>query len=318
VRWESATPRSIIGRMWRWMCTALVLFTAAANRADADVAAIGKWSASEARLAAQRDAIILVDVRMAGQRALGHIRGDRYVPVEEIAARAATLRSDRPFVFYCSCPAEELALEAAQTLLEHGGGKVGVLVGGFDAWRQAGGAVEVPSTWEELFHVAEPPIGWGKTPVDSARCKYARDVHVASQGTTSARVVCRPDSAARGFAGFSQRIDALPLVGRTVRFSAMVRSENVTHASYLWVAVEDPEGHIVARVRSDDDPIRGTQNWRRVAVSGLIPPGIAKVVVGVSLEASGRIWMDDVRLVATAEGGRPESAIPLVNPSFEQ
>ena len=304
-----------------WMAIAMLSATWAVAQpgpAAAQSAEISRLSASQAVLAAGHGEVLLVDVRAPGQRGLGHIRGDVHVPIDQVAARAAELRGDRRLVFYCSCPAEELALEAAHTLLQSGRAEVAVLVGGFDAWRDAGGEIEVPATWEEIFHVTEPPSGWGKTPVDSARCRYTTDRRIAAQGVTSACVSCRADRAGRGLAGFSQRLDARPLLGRTVKLTAMIRSEDVSHAAYLWVAVEDPEGRIIARVRSENDPIHGTQDWHPIEVNGIVPPAVGKVVIGLSLEASGRVWLDDVHFVALEERGLAGLSVAIANPGFEE
>jgi rhodanese-related sulfurtransferase len=306
--------------MLRWMWIAMLCVTwvtAEAGSGPARAADIARMSASQSVLAAGRGEVLFVDVRLPGQRGLGHIRGDVHVPVDQVAARAAELRGNRRLVFYCSCPAEDLALEAARALLQAGPADVAVLVGGFDAWREAGGGVVVPSTWEEIFHITEPPSGWGKTPVDSTRCRYARDRRVAAQGDASACVSCRADSVTRGLAGFSQRLDARPLFGRTVKLTAIVRSEDVRQAAYLWVGVEDPEGRMIAWVRSQDDPIHGTQDWHPIEVSGIVPRDVGKVVIGLSLEASGRVWLDDVHFVAPAERGLPALSIAIANPSFE-
>src|SRR5262249_8563307 len=149
----------------RWTTIALLCATWAAAQpepADAQLGDIPRLSASQAVQAAKRNEVRLVDVRMSAQRELGHIRGDVYMPVEEVAARASELPRDRPLVFYCSCPAEELALEAAQALLQSdANADVAVLVGGYDAWRAAGGEIDIPSTWEQVFHLSDPPTGWG-------------------------------------------------------------------------------------------------------------------------------------------------------------
>jgi hypothetical protein len=154
--------------------------------------------------------------------------------------------------------------------------------------------------------------------VDSTRCRYTSDRQVAAQGVASACVACRADSAARGLAGFSQRLDARPLFGRTVKLTAMVRSEDVRQAAYLWVGVEDAEGHMIAWVRSQDDPIHGTQDWHLIEVSGIVPPNVGKVVIGLSLEAAGRVWLDDVHFVAPEERGLPALSVAIANPSFEE
>jgi rhodanese-related sulfurtransferase len=124
------------------------------------------------------------------QRQVGHIRDDLSMPIEILPAEQSKLPRNRTLIFYCSCPAEELALEAARVLIEAGDHKVAVLVGGFDAWRAAQGPVEMGRTWNEAFRVDDVPTGWGKTPVDTMRCRYALDAKVASHGAASGCITC--------------------------------------------------------------------------------------------------------------------------------
>ena len=219
--------------------------------AKPDTLPVARMSIAQAQLAAARGKILLVDVRPAGQRALGHIQGDAYLPFERISASPVDMPPNRTLVFYCSCPAEEAALDAARILLARGSVKVAALVGGYDGWRAAGGAIQVDETWEEVFHVDRPPSGWGKVPVDTLRCRYARDDSAAGEGHASARVTCRPDTSARGFAGYVQKLDPQGLRGRMVTLSAMVRTADITQAAFLWIGAENAQGRFMRVSRPD-------------------------------------------------------------------
>ena len=282
-----------------------------------DTLPVARMSVPHAMLAANRGDILVVDVRPAGQRALGHIRGDVHIPFDRLADRQAELPRDRRLVFYCTCPAEEVALDAARILLQAGAPHVAVLVGGYDGWRAAGGSIQVDATWEEIFRVDQPPAGWGKTPVDTLRCRYERDDSITARGRASARITCVPVATSRGFAGYTQRLGAEGLSGRRVTLSAMVRTENVERGVFLWIGAEDAQGRVIGMTRPDSGPIVGTQDWRLSEVSGVVPAAAVRVLIGVSLMTSGRVWLDDVRLVATEEGDLPKVQIVVRNPGFE-
>ena len=290
----------------------------AAAPAKPDTLPVARMSIPQAMLAATRGEILLVDVRPAGQRALGHIKGDAYLPFERIAAGPVELPPHRTLVFYCSCPAEEASLDAARILLARGSTQVAALVGGYDGWRAAGGAIQVDETWEEVFHVDAPPAGWGKVPVDTLRCQYSRDDGVAEQGHASARIACKPDTSARGFAGYVQKLDPQGLRGRLVTLTAMVRTADISQAAFLWIGAENAQGRFMRVSRPEQDPLVGTQEWRMSQVSGVIPPDVAKVLIGVSLPASGRLWLDDVHVVAPAANGLPRIRADVENPGFEE
>lgn len=285
--------------------------------AAADTAAVARMNVAQAQLAATRGEIILVDVRVPGQRALGHVRGDAWLPDEQVAAHLGDLPKSKKLVFYCSCPAEELALDAARSAIGMGRTNVAVLVGGFDAWRTAGGAVAEDAPWEQVFHVADSPAGWGKTPIDSVRCRYAVDDSVGFHSRASGCIRCAADPNAHGFAGLQQKVDATALRGRKVTFTAMVRARDVHEMAFLWIAAEDQDGRIMALTPPDADPIAGTADWRQSAVSAVVPPDAVRLMVGVSLATAGRLWIDDARLVAEEDPGLPRLRIVLQNHGFE-
>ncbi|HET9952504.1 MAG TPA: rhodanese-like domain-containing protein [Candidatus Eisenbacteria bacterium] len=291
---------------------------AAPSAAPSDTLPVVRMDAAQARLAASRGEIVFVDIRASGQRALGHIDGDLHVPLETLPARKAELPGDRLLVFYCSCPAEELALDAAHYLIRSGNKRVAVLVGGYDGWVAAGGPVKVDASWEAVFRVQDSPIGWGKIPVDPQRCRYERDETSAAKGGSSATITCVPDPAARGFAGYVQRIDAAKLRNRRLTLSAIVRSVGIERAAFLWIAAEDSLGRSISLTAPEEASVTGSTDWRPIEVTGVVPPVAVRVVVGISLTTSGRVWVDDVRLVAAAEPGLPQRPITLENRGFEE
>jgi len=290
---------------------------AAPAPASADTVAIERVNVTQAQLAAKRGEIVLVDVRLGGQRSLGHITGDIHAPLAELPGRAAALPPAKKWVFYCSCPAEESALEAARLVLRSSQPRVAVLVGGYDAWRAANGAVQVDAGWEQVFRVDEPPSGWGKTPVDTLRCRYARDEKTAYRGSASACISCTPASDARGFAGLSQRIDARGMRGIPLTLSVMVKSEKLEQRAFLWIAAEDAQGRTMPISPPDAALVTGTTDWHAVQANGVVPAEAVNVLVGLSLVTSGRVWIDDIRLVADAPG-RPGVRVVLQNHGFEE
>ena len=277
---------------------------------------VARFAAAQAIAAATRGEIHLVDVRPAAQRSLGHIRGDLHVPLDQLRLRQGELPRDRTLVFYCSCRAEETALEAARIVIAEGGARAGVLVGGYDAWRAAGGLVQVDATWEEIFRPDLAPLQWGKLPADTTRCRYARDAEIAFRGKASGRIGCWR-AGGRGFAGLQQRMDARGIAGRAVTLSAMVHVEEVQPGAFLWVAAESEDGKVTAMQRSEPDSIRGSQAWRPVEIRWTVPPGAARVVIGASLMGVGGLWLDEVRLTVAEEKVRPR-AVPVRNAGFEE
>jgi membrane protein DedA with SNARE-associated domain/rhodanese-related sulfurtransferase len=87
---------------------------------------------------------IIVDVRSptAQELQLQRIPGALHVPAQDVAAHVSTLPRDREIIFYCTCPNEASAAQAARLLMNHGFKRVRPLHGGLDAWIAAGYEVE--------------------------------------------------------------------------------------------------------------------------------------------------------------------------------
>jgi rhodanese-related sulfurtransferase len=291
----------------------------AATPAGGDTTAVARIGATQALLAYRRGSAVLVDVRYPGQRAMGHVDGDIAMRFDQVGAGWPKLPRDKHLIFYCSCPHEEEALEAARATPHPGDPRVAVLVGGLDAWQHAGGPVKVEATWEGVFHVDDEPTGWGKTPTEHGRCRYLRDTTVAARGQASGCVVCGPpDTAAISLAGFSQRTDAAPIRGRTVTLSAMVRTRDLVGAALLWIGSEADGGRLQSFARSDSTPVSGTSDWRPVEVRLTVPPDAHLVDFGLHVIGVGRAWLDDVKLIAPADGDQPRYRVVVENEGFEE
>ena len=64
-----------------------------------DTAAVERMSVPQAMLAAKRGEVVLVDVRLDGQRALGHVTGDVHIPLTQLAARTGELPAGKKWLF---------------------------------------------------------------------------------------------------------------------------------------------------------------------------------------------------------------------------
>jgi DNA-binding transcriptional ArsR family regulator len=89
-------------------------------------------------------AVIVLDVRPAGEYDAGHIPSAISVPLEELEGRLSEIPREQPVVAYCRGPYCVLAVEAVELLRGHGF-SADRLEDGFPEWRQAGLPVEAAS-----------------------------------------------------------------------------------------------------------------------------------------------------------------------------
>lgn len=87
---------------------------------------------------------VVIDVRSAARRAVDPftIPGALAVAPNEIAEKLRDVPRDRRIVVFCACPNEVTAARLAQQLRQQGFAEVRPLLGGLDAWRDAGYTVE--------------------------------------------------------------------------------------------------------------------------------------------------------------------------------
>jgi len=85
--------------------------------------------------------VVDVGSRLA-HRSRPHIVGAVLMDLDDVARDVDRFPRDREIVFYCQCPNEASARRAAQILLTRGFREVRPLVGGLDAWIDAGHPVE--------------------------------------------------------------------------------------------------------------------------------------------------------------------------------
>lgn len=84
-----------------------------------------------------------VDVRdLTYREAETRIKGALRIDPMSFEAEIATLPSDKEIVFYCDRPGEATSMKIALWAFDNGRSRVGVLVGGFDAWAEADYPVE--------------------------------------------------------------------------------------------------------------------------------------------------------------------------------
>lgn len=87
---------------------------------------------------------VVIDVRSAARRAIDPftIPGALAIEPDEIGEKLRDIPRDRRIVVFCACPNEVTAARLAQQLRQQGFAEVRPLLGGLDAWRDAGYTVQ--------------------------------------------------------------------------------------------------------------------------------------------------------------------------------
>jgi rhodanese-related sulfurtransferase len=94
------------------------------------------------RLLGERPPLVVDVGSKLAHQSRPHVAGAVLMDLDDIARKVDTFPRDREIVFYCACPNEASAKRAAQILLTKGFREVRPLIGGLDAWMEAGHPVE--------------------------------------------------------------------------------------------------------------------------------------------------------------------------------
>jgi rhodanese-related sulfurtransferase len=95
-------------------------------------------SIQDAKAAFDAGKAIIVDVRSEDSFNSEHIKDAISMPIGELEIRWKELPMGKDVIFYCSCPAEHTSVMAVNTSKEKGMNNTAAMVGGTDAWKNAG------------------------------------------------------------------------------------------------------------------------------------------------------------------------------------
>lgn len=138
-------------------------------------------------------------------------------------------------------------------------------------------------------------------------------------GSRGAKFLRNESDDATVWGSLTQGISAQNYRGQRIRFSARVRTENVSNWAGLWMSVSTA-GKTVGFYNSIDKPIKGTTGWQQRSVVLDVPTDADTIGFGVIDSGKGQVWIDSMSLEQVGPGvpvdHMPGSANLPLKPSF--
>lgn len=168
--------------------------------------------------------------------------------------------------------------------------------------------------------------GWlmtGSTP-EKYECGLDRETFL--KGTKSVFLKSRKAEMDNGnFGTVMQQFKAANYLGKRIRFSGFVRSEDVTGWGGLWMRIDSTAVNTLKFDNMQNRPIRGTSDWNCYSVVLDVPENSVAISLGVLLGGAGKLWLDGVRF-ETVDRNVPTTDLDIgtelpegpVNLSFEE
>ena len=97
----------------------------------------------------------------------------------------------------------------------------------------------------------------------------------------------------KGFGGLSKTINPNQYLGKTIKMSGYLKSENVKSWAGLWMRVDELKS-LLAFDNMYSRPIKNTTDWTRYEIVLYIPVEASSISYGVLLDGTGQIWFKDI------------------------
>jgi hypothetical protein len=164
------------------------------------------------------------------------------------------------------------------------------------------GAATVPTATALTEGAA--PKGWLLSGSDRSDYAAAVDTSVKHGGQASGSL--RSTTAhAKGFGTLMQSVVKDAYRGKRLRFSAMVKADQVANWAGLWMRVDRPNQRTGAFDNMEERAIKGTKDWARYEVVLDVDADASDVAFGVLLSGAGQVWIDDAALEVVGKDVAP-------------
>lgn len=150
---------------------------------------------------------------------------------------------------------------------------------------------------------AAAPTGWFLAGSKPANYDTGLDPASSFAGFPSAYLKSKGDSQ-DGFGTLMQGFAATNYLGKRIRLSAYVKSQDVTRSAGLWMRVDGKgeQAKVLSFDNMGDRPIKGTTGWQRYEVVLDVPDSAVDIAFGMLLNGPGEIWLNsaDIESVSTS------------------
>ncbi len=145
------------------------------------------------------------------------------------------------------------------------------------------------------FAIAAPnsvPSGWFKSGSNMTDYKLGTDTFTSMHGNRSAFIESVKENP-EGFSTMMQMADASPYLGKRVRMTVEIRSENIADWAGAWLRIDGESAKMLGFDNMQDRSIKGTTEWQSYEVVLDVPENSKVMAYGVLLNGAGKVWFDN-------------------------
>lgn len=142
---------------------------------------------------------------------------------------------------------------------------------------------------------ASIPPGWEVKGDQHERFDIGIDPQVTHDGKPSAFIGSQDDTL-KGLATLKQKISAEKYIGKRIRFSGWLKTENVKDGAVLWMRVDNTEHKTLQMDNMEKRLLKGSNDWKQYSIVLDVPPEADSIHFGFLISESGKVWASDLHL----------------------
>ena len=141
------------------------------------------------------------------------------------------------------------------------------------------------------------PLGWWKngSKPEAYTVGVDKDKTHAGQPSAYAKSI---EPSIEGFGGMMQMCDAHSFLGKRLRLSAWMKTEDTNDGGvHLWFRIDAKEGGAMLGFDNmDSRPVKGTTEWKNYSIVLDVPANAGALAFGFFIDGAGRAWVSSVKL----------------------
>ena len=181
------------------------------------------------------------------------------------------------------------------------------LVAGFCLTREAQAQQPAASTAPAVTTTA--PNGWWKNGTNNAVAYVAGVDRTQTHAGLPSAYVKSIQPSIDGFGGMMQMCSAEKFLGKRLRLSAWMKTENANDGgAHLWFRVDGKEKNELLQFDNmDGRSVNGSNDWKQYSLVLDVPANAAVLAYGFFVSGTGQVWVSDLKI------GEVGSDVPSTN-----
>jgi len=159
------------------------------------------------------------------------------------------------------------------------------------------------------------PKGWFKA--GSKPDSYAMEIDKSTyKSGNSAATIQSIDEEIDGFGTLMQTCAANDYLGKKIKMSGFVKSEDVKGWAGLWLRIDSKKGgSSLSFDNMQDRPIKGTTDWKTYEIILEVPDNASTLNFGAMLAGTGKLWFDDLKFEIVSDNTPSTGQAKLLKPA---